>query len=106
MPCNRQKNKSTCRINAIGHFRKYHKTPCLSLQILHKALFPVSLGTIVNPKRKQKQNLEGQTKRILVFSKVAHLSAFVKKGEINDHIALTNQTYHEVYVQANKWILF
>ena len=52
------------------------------------------------------QNLEGQTKRIMVFSKVANLSVFVKKGEINDHIALTNQTYHEVQVQANKWILF
>ena len=52
------------------------------------------------------QNLEGQTKRIMVFSKVAYLSVFVKKGEINDHIALTNQTYHEVQVQANKWIIF
>ena len=48
------------------------------------------------------QNLEGQTKRIMVFSKAAYLSVFVKKGEINDHIALPNQTYHEVQVQANK----
>ena len=45
------------------------------------------------------QNLDGQTKRIMVFSKVAYLSVFVKKGEINDHIALTNQIHHEVQTE-------
>ena len=48
------------------------------------------------------QNLEGQTENIMVFSKVAYLSVFVNKGEITDHIAQTNQTYHEVQVQSNK----
>ena len=45
-----------------------------------QALFPVPLGTYSGPRKKTKtklmQNLGGQTKSIMVFSKVAYLIFF------------------------------
>ena len=59
----------------IGHFQKYHNTLCLSLQNFAQVLLLFSVGTIVSPSGKWKQCfckiLEGQTKSIMVFLKVA-----------------------------------
>ena len=65
----------------IGHFQKYHKTLCLSLQNFAQVLLLFSLGAIVSPRRKWKQclckNLEGKTKTIMVFLKVAYWNSFI-----------------------------
>ena len=51
---------------AIGHFRKYYNTLCLSLQILHKHCFQLLLELIVVPRENKNnacmQNLEGKNK--------------------------------------------
>ena len=67
------------RIRSIGHFGKHHNTLCLSPQILHEILhedcfvfswdhckFQEKLDTMLM------QNLEGQTRSIMVFSEVAY----------------------------------
>ena len=61
------------RILVIGHFRKYHNSLCLSPQILHKHCFLFVLGLTVVPVRLM-QNLEWQTKSIMVLSQVAYMN--------------------------------
>ena len=55
---------------AYRPLRKYRNILCLSPQILHKALLPVSLETSNDPKRKQKQCLSkiwGDKQRVLWY---------------------------------------
>ena len=63
----------------IGHFQKYHNTLFFLSKILHKHCFHFLLGlNIVLVPRENKSNtyakkfLEGQTKSIMVFLKVAY----------------------------------
>ena len=66
-------------LNSIGHFGKYHKSFCLSLQILHKLCFQFLLGLTMVPREIKTilmQNLGGQTKSIMVFSEVAYCFCF------------------------------
>ena len=53
-----------CQTIVIGHFLIYHNTLCLSLQIWQ--------WSQENTKTRLMQNLEGQTKNIMVVSKVAY----------------------------------
>ena len=48
-------------------------------------------------KKKKKKKIWRDKQKELLFSKVAYLSVFVKKGKINDHIALTNQQINELF---------
>ena len=53
-PYNTQRNIGEIRCcqsvkYAVGHFRKYHNTLCLSLQILNKPLFSNALGNMQCP---------------------------------------------------------
>ena len=68
----------------MGYFRKY-KTLCLSLQILVKRCFRFYLRSLQVPEKLETmliQNLEGQTKSIMIFSKMTYNDANVKKFEL------------------------
>ena len=59
----------------IGHCGKYHNTPCLSPQILHKHCFCFLLGPFKSHEKLETvlmQNLGEQTKSIMVFSGVPY----------------------------------
>ena len=58
----------------IGHFRKYHNTLCLSLQILHKQKSQEKLETMLM------QNLGGHTKSIMRFFEVIYSIALPMKA--------------------------
>ena len=61
----------------MGNFQKLHNTLVCPSKIFHKYCFHFSRATIVSPRRKWKQCLckilEGPTKSIIVFLKVAYL---------------------------------
>ena len=64
-----------CHLFTIGHFRKYHNTLCLFPQILHKHCFCFLFGSLNSQEKLETmlmQNLGGQTKSIMAFSKVAY----------------------------------
>ena len=64
----------------IGHFGKYHSTVCLSPQILHKLSFFFFLGPLEVPREIENNayaKVGGQTKSIMVFSRVAYRRIFV-----------------------------
>ena len=69
----------------MGYFRKYHKTLFLSLQpILVKHCFRFYLRSLQVPEKLETmliQNLEGQTKSNMVFSKMTYNDDNVKKFE-------------------------
>ena len=57
---------------SIGHFEKYYNTLCLSPKFCISIVF-IFFGDQKKLETMLMQNLEGQTKSIMVFSKVAHL---------------------------------
>ena len=68
------KQKFRVSMHPIGHFGKYYNALCLFLQILPKHFFSWDLPwSQKKTKRMLMQNFGGQTKSIMVFSKMAYI---------------------------------